>query len=73
MLCKDEVLLRAGAFLRLTCRIALDRKHAQIAVDDTEVAAAFRAECRATWDDGWCVLQPHPQHELRSYLGTCAC
>lgn len=23
-------------------------------VDDTEVAASFREECRATWDDGWC-------------------
>lgn len=34
-------------------RVALGRKHAQIVVEDKEVAAAFDAECQPTWRDGW--------------------
>ena len=51
------------------CRIALDRSHAEIAVGDTKVAAAFRAECRPTWEDGWCVL-PHLSVMLQAFTGS---
>ena len=47
--------LRTSEGALLLCRIALGRSHAEIAVGDTQVAAAFGAECRPTWEDGWWV------------------
>lgn len=34
--------------------IALTRRHAQLAVDDVDVDATFRATCRRRWDPDWC-------------------
>ena len=34
--------------------IALNRDHAQLAVDDIKVDSAFRATCRRRWDPDWC-------------------
>jgi Core-2/I-Branching enzyme len=34
--------------------IALTRRHAELAVDDVEVDATFRATCRRRWDPDWC-------------------
>ena len=34
--------------------IALTRKHAELAVKDADVDAAFRATCRRRWDPDWC-------------------
>ena len=34
--------------------VALTRKHAEFAVEDEEIDAAFRATCRRRWDPDWC-------------------
>ena len=35
--------------------MGLDRRHALIVVDDTEVSGVFKKECISTWEDGWCA------------------
>ena len=52
---RPALLTRARCFG--LCRMGLDRRHAQIALDDTEVAGVFKEECFSTWDDGWYAAQ----------------
>ncbi|BDA47490.1 probable glycosyltransferase BC10 at C-terminar half [Coccomyxa sp. Obi] len=50
--------------------VTLARKHAQIAVEDREIAEAFGAECQPSWRDGWWRDCYSDEHYFATLLAT---